>query len=145
MSQFGPNARICSFLRLKIARLSHVGIFLKAKPKNTIHSRLKAKVSLFIFPPNITVTKNPNFPLEFWEKAYEEGIVYLMLNRAPFFFCFRANQTLNTTRSIARKLTNPIVMTTPLFMPPPLLDIVIAIIFRAGVVNLAVGFSGDNC
>nr|XP_027101471.1 glycine-rich cell wall structural protein 1.8-like [Coffea arabica] len=33
-------------------------------------------------------------------------------------------------------------MTTPPFMPTPFLDIVITVIFRAGVVNLAVGFSG---
>nr|XP_027118620.1 uncharacterized protein LOC113735838 [Coffea arabica] len=37
---------------------------------------------------------------------------------------------------------NPIAMTTPPFMLPPFLDIVIALIFGAGVVDLAVGFSG---
>ena len=68
--------------------------------------------------------------------------MYLMLNGDLFFFCFRANQTPSTTRPIARKPTNPIAMTTPPFMPPPFLDIVIAVIFRASVVNLAVGFSG---
>nr|XP_027093686.1 putative glycine-rich cell wall structural protein 1 [Coffea arabica] len=68
--------------------------------------------------------------------------MYLMLNGAPFFFCFRANQTPNTTRTIARKLMNPIAMTTPPFMPPPFLDIVIAVIFGVGVVDLAMSFSG---
>ena len=34
MIHFGPNARICSFLWLKIARLSHVGIISRAKSKN---------------------------------------------------------------------------------------------------------------
>ena len=33
-------------------------------------------------------------------------------------------------------------MTTPPFMPPPFLDIVIAVIFGVGVVDLVVGFLG---
>ena len=68
--------------------------------------------------------------------------MYLMLNGALLFFCFRANQTPSTIRPIARKPMNPIAMTTPPFMLPPFLDIVIALIFGAGVVDLAVGFSG---
>nr|XP_027069553.1 glycine-rich cell wall structural protein-like [Coffea arabica] len=36
---------------------------------------------------------------------------------------------------------NPIAMITPPFMPPPFLDIVIAVIFEVGVVDLTVGFS----
>nr|XP_027118626.1 glycine-rich protein DOT1-like [Coffea arabica] len=66
-----------------------------------------------------------------------------MLNGALLFFCFRANQTPSTIRPIARKPMNPIAMTTPPFMLPPFLDIVIALIFGAGVVDLAVGFSGE--
>ena len=88
MIHFGLNARICSFLRLKIARLSHVGIFLRAKPGNTLHSRLKVKVTFFTFFPKITVIKNSSFLPEFWEEAYGEGIIYLMLNRALFSFAF---------------------------------------------------------
>ncbi|CDP06980.1 unnamed protein product [Coffea canephora] len=37
MIHFCLNARICSFLRLKIAHISHVNIFSRVKSKNTLH------------------------------------------------------------------------------------------------------------
>ena len=71
MSKFGPNAHICSFLRLKVARLSHVGIILMAELESTLHFPVKAKVhettTPFHLSPSITatiLTLNIKFVLE---------------------------------------------------------------------------------
>ena len=71
MSQFGANARIYSFLRLKVACPSHEGIILMTKLESTLHFPLKAKVhettTLFHLSPSITttiLTLNIKFVLE---------------------------------------------------------------------------------